>query len=68
MIFTGDTIFRGVWGRTDLPTGSINEIMSSITNKILILPDDTMIYPGHGLPTTVKEEKNIYLKLEPRGF
>ena len=47
MIFTGDTIFSSTWGRTDLPTGSIEDIMDSITNKILILPENTIIYPGH---------------------
>ena len=47
LLFSGDTLFRGTWGRTDLPTGDINEIMKSITNKLLILPEDTIIYPGH---------------------
>ena len=46
-IFSGDTLFRGTWGRTDLPTGSAKSIMQSITNKLLILPEDTIIYPGH---------------------
>ena len=45
MLFSGDTIFRGTWGRTDLPTGSLVDIMNSITNKLLILPDDTICYP-----------------------
>lgn len=66
MLFSGDTIFRGTWGRTDLPTGSIEDIMDSITKKILVLPDETIIYPGHGIPTSVREEKPIYFKLEPR--
>lgn len=47
MLFSGDTIFRGSWGRTDLPTGSLEDIMQSIVEKIMILPDDTIIYPGH---------------------
>lgn len=68
MLFSGDTLFRGTWGRTDLPTGSLHEIMDSIINRILVLPDDTLIYPGHGVSTIVKEEKPIYLKLEPRGY
>jgi len=68
MLFTGDTIFRGTWGRTDLPTGGIVDIMNSITNKILLLPDDTIIYPGHGKSTMVKEEKPIYLELRERDF
>lgn len=65
-IFTGDTLFAGTWGRTDLPTGSVNDIMDSIVNKLLILPDDTICYPGHGKATKIKEEKPIYLELKPK--
>lgn len=65
-VLTGDTLFRGTWGRTDLPSGSIEEIMNSITNKLLILPDDTIVYPGHGKSTIIREEKPIYLELKPR--
>ena len=64
LVFTGDTIFAGSWGRTDFPTGSMVEIMNSITAKILVLPDETMVYPGHGRPTTVKDEKVIYNELK----
>lgn len=67
LIFSGDTIFRGTWGRTDLPTGSLNEIISSITNKILPLPDKTIIYPGHGKSTMIEEERPIYEELKPRS-
>ena len=66
MLFSGDTIFRGAWGRTDLPTSSLEQIMDSITKKILVLPDDTIIYPGHGKSSIIKEEKPIYLDLKPR--
>ena len=55
MIFTGDTIFSSTWGRTDLPTGSIEDIMDSIINKILVLPNNTIMYPGHGKSTLIKE-------------
>ena len=68
MIFTGDTIFSGSWGRTDLPTGNIEEIMDSIINKILVLPDETIIYPGHGRSTMVGDEKPIYLELRKKDF
>lgn len=68
MLFSGDTLFRGTWGRTDLPTGSIVDIMDSITNKLLKLPDDTIVYPGHGKSTMIKEEKPIYLELKARDF
>lgn len=65
MIFTGDTLFRGTWGRTDLPTGSLTQIMDSIINKLLILPMDTFVYPGHGKSAILKEEAPIYLELKP---
>ena len=66
MLFSGDTLFRGTWGRTDLPTGSMVDIMDSIVEKLLILPEDTIVYPGHGKSTMLKEEKPIYLDLKPR--
>lgn len=47
MLFSGDTLFRGSWGRTDLPTSSFDDIITSITNKLIKLPDDTIVYPGH---------------------
>lgn len=68
MLFSGDTMFRGTWGRTDLPTGSLNDIINSITDKLLILPDDTIVYPGHGKSTMIREEKPIYLELRERDF
>ena len=65
-LFSGDTIFAGTWGRTDLPTSSREDIMNSIVNKILVLPNDTFIYPGHGKATMLKDEKPIYLELKPK--
>lgn len=65
-LFSGDTIFRGTWGRTDLPTSSIEDIMDSITNKLMKLPDEIICYPGHGLSTRIKDEKPIYLELKPK--
>lgn len=47
LLFSGDTLFRGTWGRTDLPTGSFEDIIYSITNKLMVLPEDTIVYPGH---------------------
>ncbi len=64
LLFSGDTIFAGTWGRTDLPSGNMEEIMNSINEKILILPDETMVYPGHDRPTTVGDEKVIYKELK----
>ena len=65
-LFSGDTLFRGTWGRTDLPTSSIEDIMDSIINKLMKLPDDTIVYPGHGLSTKIGDEKTIYLELKPK--
>lgn len=65
-VITGDTLFRGTWGRTDLPTGSLEDIMNSIINKLMVLPEKTLVYPGHGKTTMIKEEKPIYLELKPR--
>ena len=65
-LFSGDTLFRGTWGRTDLPTSSREAIMDSIVNKLLILPDETMVYPGHGQATMIRDEKTIYLELKPK--
>lgn len=68
MLFSGDTMFRRTWGRTDLPTGSLVDIIDSITKKLLILPDDTIVYPGHGKSTMIKEEKPIYLELRQQEY
>jgi len=66
LLFSGDTLFRGTWGRTDVPTGDFDEIINSITKKLMILPDETIVYPGHGKSTMIREEKPIYLELKPR--
>ena len=65
-LFSGDTMFRGTWGRTDLPTGDFESIINSIVSKLMKLPDDTIVYPGHGLSTKIKDEKPIYLELKPK--
>lgn len=66
LLFSGDTLFRGTWGRTDLPTGSFEDIINSIMKKLMVLPDETICYPGHGKSTKIFEEKPIYLELEAR--
>ena len=66
LLFSGDTLFKGTWGRTDLPTGNFEDIIKSITNKLVTLPDDVIVYPGHGNSTRIKEEQPIYLTLRPR--
>lgn len=62
-VFSGDLIFLGSVGRTDLFGGSHQQLLDSIRRKILSLPDNTILYPGHGAPTTVYQEKkhNIFL-------
>ena len=66
LLFSGDTLFKGTWGRTDLPTSDFPAIIDSITNKLTALPDETIVYPGHGRPTRIKDEEPIYLDLKPR--
>ena len=64
LVFSGDTMFKGMWGRTDLPTSSFEDIIRSIENKLLVLPDETIVYPGHGMITRVVEEEPIYYNLK----
>ena len=52
-LFSGDTLFRASIGRTDLPTGSMGALVRSVKEKILVLPDETRVYPGHMEETTV---------------
>ena len=56
-LFSGDTLFAGSVGRTDLPGGSETEIIRSIKSKLLTLPDDTKVRPGHGPRTTIGAER-----------
>jgi len=55
-LFSGDTLFRLEVGRADFPTGSLEEEISSIVNKLYTLPPDTKVYPGHGEETTIAYE------------
>lgn len=57
-VITGDALFNGSIGRTDLPGGDYKELISSIESELLSLPDDTVVYPGHGPATTVGNEKH----------
>ena len=66
--FCGDLVFHGSVGRTDLPGGSERALLESIRRHILTLPDDTVLYPGHGPDTTVGLEKrqNSFFRLAAR--
>ncbi len=55
-LFSGDTLFQGTHGRTDLPTSSPKEMVESL-KRLLELPENVVVYPGHGPITTIKEEK-----------
>jgi len=57
ILFSGDTLFNYGIGRTDFPGGSYKQIMDSIKNRLMALPDETVVYPGHGPATTIGEEK-----------
>ena len=57
VIFDGDVLFRGGIGRTDMPGGDYDELMSSIQNELLPLPDETRVFSGHGPVTTIGEER-----------
>lgn len=65
IMMTGDTLFRSSIGRTDFPGGSFEEIINSIKDKIFTYDDDTLIYPGHMSPTSIKTEKkfNPFVKI-----
>jgi len=64
ILFTGDVLFNDSIGRSDLPTGNHRMLINNIKEKLLILPDDTIVYPGHGPTTTIGKEKreNYFLR------
>lgn len=57
LLITGDTLFQGSIGRTDLPGGDFEQIIGSIRSRLLTLPDETRVIPGHGPMTTIGLEK-----------
>jgi hydroxyacylglutathione hydrolase len=74
-IFTGDVLFKDSIGRTDLPGGSMPQMIASLRDKVLTLPDELVVLPGHGPGTTIGRERtyNPYLreaseKLQNRGW
>ncbi|MCI0483770.1 MAG: MBL fold metallo-hydrolase [candidate division NC10 bacterium] len=67
VVFVGDALFASSIGRTDLPGGSYEVLLASIRTKLLSLPDDTVVYPGHGPPTTIGAERAHNPFLTGRG-
>lgn len=66
LLFSGDTLFAGSVGRTDLPGGDYGQEMASIIDKLLVLPDDTIVLPGHMMQTRigVEREMNPFIRQE----
>jgi hydroxyacylglutathione hydrolase len=58
LLLAGDTLFAGSVGRTDLPGGNMNKLLASIHDRLLTLPDETIIIPGHGPRTTIGSERS----------
>jgi glyoxylase-like metal-dependent hydrolase (beta-lactamase superfamily II) len=63
-VIVGDILFRRSIGRSDFPRGDANQLITGIKKKLLTLPEETIVYPGHGLTTTIGQEKaaNPYLR------
>ena len=59
VVFTGDTLFNLGIGRTDLASGDYGQLMDSIHTKLMVLPDETTVYPGHGTKTTIGNERRL---------
>ena len=57
VLFSGDTLFNYGIGRTDFPGGSHSQLMNNIYTRLMVLPDDTVVYPGHGPDTTIGTER-----------
>ena len=64
-IITGDSLFNGSIGRTDLPGGNLAKLLESVKKRLYSLPDDTVVYPGHGPSSTIGKEKrtNPYVRI-----
>lgn len=59
ILFSGDTLFRYSVGRSDFPTGDENALLENIREKLFVLPDETVVYPGHGEQTLIRKEKKM---------
>ena len=56
-MFSGDVLFQGSIGRADLAGGNFDHLIDNICSRLFVLPNDTVVYPGHGAPTTIGAEK-----------
>ena len=59
LVLGGDVLFQGSVGRTDIPGGSFDQLRAAIEQKLFVLPDDTIVLPGHGEPTTIGRERRL---------
>ena len=57
VLFSGDSLFCGSVGRTDFPGGSMRTLVDSVRNKLMSLPENTIVYPGHDIETTIEQER-----------
>lgn len=62
-VVSGDALFKGSIGRTDLYTGNLEQLLHSIQTQLFVLPDEFAVYPGHGDATTIEHEKEPTLSL-----
>ena len=67
ILFSGDTLFKDTYGRVDLFSGNLEEMKDSLYNKLFKLPDDTKVYPGHGMMTDIAHEK-IYNEINRSDY
>ncbi|HXQ96200.1 MAG TPA: MBL fold metallo-hydrolase [Candidatus Acidoferrales bacterium] len=67
LLFSGDTLFRGGWGRVDLPGGSADAMVSSLA-RLALLEDPLRVLPGHGLPTTIARERPLLELIAREGM
>lgn len=68
VLFSGDTLFLETVGRTDLPLSDADTLLTSIREKLFILPDSVVVYPGHGAPTTIGHEKKFNTHFSKDGI
>ena len=59
LLFSGDTLFAGSVGRCDFPGGSMTDLIKSVKEKLMVLSDDIIVYPGHGEKTSIGTERHI---------